>query len=291
MRSPPSTRPSCWRSSPKKRREKRTGAFLTVSEAIAASGIDAREARLLLAEVCGFSQASLAASPEQEIPFEVENAFLEFTQRKIKGEPVAYILGRKEFYGLELSVNPSVLIPRPETELLVDLALEKKLGSVLDLGTGSGAIAIAVKFNRPETRVVAVDRDLSALLTARRNAAKLNLEIDFRHGRWFDPVAGERFELIVANPPYVANGDPHLAALRFEPQGALVAGPEGLDAIREIVKAAGSFLLPGGALLLEHGFGQDAAVRDLLAAAGLESVATWPDLAGIARVSGGELKS
>lgn len=264
---------------------------MTVSEAIAASGIDAREARLLLAEICGFSQASLIASPEQEIPFEVENAFFDFTRRRIRGEPVAYILGRREFYGLELAVNPSVLIPRPETELLVDLALEKEPASVLDLGTGSGAIALAIKHQRPKCWVVAVDADLSALITARRNATRLNLEIDFRHGRWFDPVAGERFELIVANPPYVANGDPHLAALRFEPQGALVAGPEGLDSIREIVKAAGSFLLPGGALLLEHGIGQDAAVRDLLAAAGLESVATWPDLAGIARVSGGRLKS
>ncbi len=245
----------------------------------------------MLAEVCGFSQASLVASPEREIPFEVENAFLELIKKRANGEPVAYILGRKEFYGLELSVNPSVLIPRPETELLVDLALERNASSVLDLGTGCGAIALALKHQRPKCRVVAVDSDLSALLTAQRNAAKLNLEIDFRHGRWFDPVAGERFELIVANPPYVANGDPHLAALRFEPRGALVAGPEGLDSIREIVKAAGSFLRPGGALLLEHGFGQDAAVRGLLAAAGLESVATWPDLAGIARVSGGTLKS
>jgi release factor glutamine methyltransferase len=263
---------------------------VTVAEAIAASGIDAREARLLLAEICGFSQASLVASPEQDIPFEVENAFFDFAGRRKKGEPVAYILGRKEFYGLDLAVNPSVLIPRPETELLVDLALERKPASMLDLGTGSGAIAVAVKFASPATRIVAVDSDLSAVLTGKRNAAKLNLEIDFRHGRWFDPVAGERFELIVSNPPYVATGDPHLAALSFEPQGALVAGPEGLDAIREIVKAAGSFLLPGGWLLLEHGMGQDMAVRELLVGAGLESVSTWPDLAGIARVSGGQLK-
>lgn len=264
---------------------------MKVFEAIAAAGIEAREARLLLAEVCGFSQASLAASPEQEIPFEVENAFFEFTRRRTLAEPVAYILGRKEFYGLELSVNPSVLIPRPETELLVDLALASNASSVLDLGTGSGAIALAIKHQRPERRVVAVDSDLPALLSAKRNAAKLNLEVDFRHGRWFDPVAGERFALIVSNPPYVAIGDPHLAALRFEPQGALVAGPEGLDSIREIVKAAGLFLLPGGVLLLEHGLGQDAAVRGLLAAAGLEALASWPDLAGIARVSGGTLKS
>jgi len=264
---------------------------LKVFEAIAASEIDAREARLLLAEGRGFSQAALVALPEQEIPYEVENAFFDFIKRRKKGEPVAYILGRKEFYGLELAVNPSVLIPRPETELLVDLALESKPASVLDLGTGSGAIGIAVKFTRPETRVVAVDSDMSALMTARRNAAKLNLEIDFRHGRWFEPVAGERFELIVSNPPYVASGDPHLAHLRFEPQAALVAGADGLDCIRDIVKTASAHLLPGGWLLLEHGLGQDGAVRKLLAGAWLESVTTWPDLAGIARVSGGTLKS
>ena len=138
---------------------------------------------------------------------------------------------------------------------------------------------------------MAVDSDLSALVTAKRNAAKLNLEIDFRHGRWFAPVAGERFDLIVSNPPYVASGDPHLEELRFEPLGALVSGPDGLDSIRDIAKGAPSHLVPGGGLLLEHGIGQDAAVRELLAAAGLESVATWPDVAGIARVSGGKLKS
>lgn len=263
---------------------------MTVLEAISGSGIDAREARLLLAEVCGFSQASLAASPEQEIPFEVENAFFELTKKRRSGVPVAYILGRKEFYGLDLSVNPSVLIPRPETELLVDLALERRPASVLDLGTGSGAIAIALKFKMPGTRVVAVDSDLSALITAKRNAARLNLEVDFRHGRWFEPVVGERFDLVVSNPPYVASADPHLAALRFEPQGALVAGPEGLDAIREVTSAAGAFLFPGAWLLLEHGRGQEEAVRRLCAGAGLESVTTWPDLAGIARVSGGRLK-
>ena len=261
---------------------------MTVQEAIAASGIDAREARLLLAEVCGFSQASLAASPEQEIPFEVENAFLEFVEKRKEGIPVAYILGRKEFYGLDLSVNPSVLIPRPETELLVDLSLERNPASVLDLGTGSGAIALAIKHQRPDCRVVAVDADLSAILTAKRNAARLNLDIDFRHGRWFDPVAGERFDLIVSNPPYVAAGDRHLPALRHEPRLALVAGPDGLDCIRDILKRASSYLSPGAWLMLEHGKGQDGEVRELLAAAGLESVTTWPDLAGIPRISGGK---
>jgi len=201
--------------------------------------------------------------------------------------PVAYILGRKEFYGLELSVNPSVLIPRPETELLVDLALEKAPGSILDLGTGSGAIAIALKYKLPAATVVAVESDLSALLTAKRNAAKLNLEIDFRHGRWFEPVAGERFGLIVSNPPYVAACDPHLPALRHEPQGALVGGRDGLDCIRDILQGAASHLRPGGWLLLEHGAGQDEEVGTLLKQAGFTALRSWPDLAGIPRVAGG----
>jgi len=261
---------------------------MNVSEAIAGAEIDPREARILLAEACGFSQAALAASPEREIPFQVETAFFDLAGKRKAGIPVAYLLGRKEFYGLELSVNPSVLVPRPETELLVDLALEKHPGSVLELGTGSGAIALALKFKSKATKVVAVEADASALLVAKRNAAKLNLELDFRHGRWFEPVEGERFELIVSNPPYVAEGDPHLEALRFEPRAALVAGPDGLDCIRDIVRDAAGHLSPGGWLLLEHGFGQDRTVRDLLAQAGFTSVSTRPDLAGIPRVSGGK---
>jgi release factor glutamine methyltransferase len=259
-----------------------------VIEAIKASGIDAREARLLLAEVCGFSEASLAASPEQDIPFEVENAFLEFIEKRKAGMPVAYLLGRKEFYGLALAVNPSVLIPRPETELLVDLALERKPASVLDLGTGSGAVALAIKHERKICRVVAVEADLAALLTAKRNAAKFDLDVDFRHGRWFEPVAGERFELIVSNPPYVAEGDPHLPALRYEPPSALLAGRDGLDCIRDILHGAGSHLQPGGWLLLEHGAGQEDAVKGLLQEAGFVSNHSWPDLAGIPRVTGGK---
>jgi len=262
---------------------------MTVSEAIATSGIDAREARLLLAEVCGFSQASLVASPEQEIPFEVENAFFDFAQRRKRGEPAAYILGRKEFYGLHLSVNPSVMVPRPETELLVDLALERNPASVLDLGTGSGAVALAIKHERPACRVVAVEADLSALLVAKRNAAKLNLQVDFHHGCWLEPVTGERFDLIVSNPPYVAEGDPHLPALRHEPQSALVAGRDGLDCIRDIAKQAPAFLAPGGWLLLEHGAGQDEEVRALLQKESFVSIRSWPDLSGILRVSGGKV--
>ena len=261
---------------------------MKVREAIASSGIEPRDARILLAEVCGFSQAALAASPDQEVPFEVENAFFELTGKRKTGVPVAYLLGRKEFYGLDLSVNPSVLIPRPETELLVDLALERKASSILDLGTGSGAIALALKFTNKNQKVVAVEADAAALLTAKRNAAKLNLDVDFRHGRWFEPVAGDSFELVVSNPPYVAEGDPHLAELAYEPRSALVAGPEGMDCLRSIVKAAPMHVRPGGWLLLEHGLGQDRAVRDLLADSGFQSISTWPDLAGIPRVSGGK---
>jgi len=264
---------------------------LKVAQALGA--LEAREARLLLAAATGFSEASVLAHPERELPAAAEARFRELAARRVRGEPIAYLLGEKEFYGLTLAVNPAVLIPRPETELLVELALARGPASVLDLGTGSGAIALAIKRHLPAARVVAVERSAAALAVARRNALKLGLQVDFRHGLWFEPVAGERFDLVVSNPPYVAMGDAHLSQgdLRFEPQAALVAGPEGLDAIREIVRGAPSHLNPGGWLLVEHGLGQDAAVRTLLAQAGLEGIATWPDLAGIARVSGGGLES
>jgi release factor glutamine methyltransferase len=262
-----------------------------VGEALRA--LEAREARLLLARAAGYSEASVLAHPERELSAEAEAMFVEFAARRARGEPIAYILGEKEFYGLPLAVNPAVLIPRPETELLVERALELRPESVLDLGTGSGAVALALKRHLPSARVVAVERSAAALAVAQRNAVKLGLEVEFRHGLWFAPVAGERFDLVVSNPPYVAEGDPHLSQgdLRFEPQSALVAGRDGLEAIREIVGAAKAHLNPGGWLLLEHGMGQDAEVRSLLRAQGLESVESWPDLAGIARVSGGGLKS
>jgi len=261
---------------------------LTVQQALSASGLDAREARLLLAEVSGFSQASLIASSERQLPDRIEKSFFEFTSRRKKGEPVAYIVGHKEFYGLDLVVNPAVLIPRPETELLVELALRSDFSNMADLGTGSGAIAIAIKRHRPNARVVGVEASAAALVVAQRNAVKNAVEIEFRHGRWFEPLSGELFDVIVANPPYVAAGDPHLAALGFEPREALVAGSDGLAAIRDIVRQAPAFLARGGRLLLEHGIGQEKAVCALLASAGLEEIATWPDLAGIPRVSGGK---
>jgi release factor glutamine methyltransferase len=262
---------------------------LTVEQALRTSGIDAREARLLLAAATGFSEASVLAHPERVLTAEIEKAFAQMAARRAAGEPVAYILGHKEFYGLELAVNPAVLIPRPETELLVDLALAREPKSVLDVGTGSGAIALAIKRHRPQVRVVATDASAAALEVARRNAVRFNLEIELRHGRWFEPVAGERFEAIISNPPYVVIGDPHLAALPYEPRIALLGGADGLDGFRVLAREAPAHLLPGGWLLVEHGEGQHEAVRGLLEAAGLETTASWPDLAGIPRVSGGKL--
>lgn len=261
---------------------------MTVQQALSASGIDPREARLLLATATGFSEASVLAHPERELPFEIQKSFLEMTARRAAGEPVAYILGRKEFYGLELAVTPAVLIPRPETELLVDLALARKPASVVDIGTGSGAIALALKRHLPAARVVATDASAAALEVAKRNAVRFALEIELRHGRWFEPLAGERFEAIICNPPYVVADDPHLAGLQYEPRLAIVAGADGLDAFRVLAREATAHLLPGGWLLLEHGAGQHEAVRALLEAAGLETTESWPDLAGIPRVSGGK---
>jgi release factor glutamine methyltransferase len=263
---------------------------VTVEQALRTSSIDAREARLLLAAATGFSEASVVAYPERQLSDEAEIRFRDSVERRARGEPVAYIIGHKEFYGLQLSVNPAVLIPRPETELLVDLALQRAFTSVVDLGTGSGAIALAIKHQRPQARVVAVEASAAALVVAQRNAVKHALEIEFRHGRWLEPLAGERFDLILANPPYVAERDPHLGDLGFEPRGALVSGPDGLDAIREIARDAPRHLSPGGWLLLEHGMGQDGAVRALLSQAGLEEVDSCPDLARIPRVAGGTVK-
>jgi release factor glutamine methyltransferase len=270
---------------------------MTVGQALQAAQIEPREARILLAEASGFSQASVIAHPERELPQDVAERFAIMAARRRTGEPIAYITGRREFYGLTLAVGPAVLIPRPETELLVELALERLPAEsdapVLELGTGSGAIAFALKRLRRRARIVAVEASAAALEFARRNGTRLGLDVEFRHGRWFEPVAGGSFALIVANPPYVAAGDPHLAQgdLRFEPRSALAAGEDGLDAIRQIARGAPGHLAPGAWLLLEHGMGQERAVRSLLAEAGLESVSTWPDLAGIARVTGGRLKS
>jgi len=260
---------------------------LTIEQALSSSGLDPREARILLAAATGFSQAAVLAFPERPLPADCAARFADFAARRRRGEPVAYILGEQEFYGLRLTVTPAVLIPRPETELLVDLALEREFARVVDLGTGCGAIALAIKHQRPAARVVAVEASAAALEVARRNAVRLALDVEWRHGRWCGPLGEERYPMLVANPPYVAEGDPHLVALAHEPAHALVAGADGLDAIRAITAQAPAHLAAGGWLLIEHGMGQDAAVRGLLARAGLREVRTWPDLARIPRVSGG----
>jgi release factor glutamine methyltransferase len=259
---------------------------LKVEEALHSGGIDPREARILLAHATGFSEAAVLAFPERTLGADAEARFLEFTARRRAGEPIAYIVGHKEFYGLRLAVNPAVLIPRPESELLVDLALKLPFTNALDLGAGGGAIALALKKHRPQARVVAVDSSAAALVVARRNGAALDLDVEWRHGRWFDGLG--RFDVVVSNPPYVAAGDAHLADLRFEPTQALVSGQDGLDAIREISAHVPQHLAAGGWLFIEHGQGQDAAVRQLLQTSGLEEVQTWPDLAGIPRVTGGK---
>jgi release factor glutamine methyltransferase len=258
---------------------------LTAGEALATAGIEAREARLLLAEAAGLAQSVVLAFPETPLREAAERAFFQFIERRKRREPVAYILGRKEFYGLELAVGPAVLVPRPETELLVELAVAMRPASVLDLGSGSGAVALAIKHQLPGSRVLGIDASDAALRVSRDNARRLGLEVEFRCGNWLDGIEGP-FDMIVANPPYVAEGDPHLAELMFEPQSALVSGQDGMDAIREIVGEAPRRLAPGGWLMLEHGSGQDGAVRSLMHQ--LDDVRSWQDLAGIARVTGGK---
>lgn len=266
---------------------------LTVAEALRGAGIDAREARLLLAAATRQPEARVAAHPEQILEAAARGRFEDWAARRRAGEPVAYLTGWREFYGLRLAVTPAVLIPRHESELLVERALAvlptQHSCRVLDLGTGSGALALAIKHVRPAAQLVGSDASRAALEVARGNAARLGLEVDWRHGEWFAAVAGERFDLIVSNPPYVAQGDPHLSQgdLRFEPREALVGGADGLDAIRRIAAGVREHLRPGGWVYLEHGFDQAEAVRKCLKAAGLLAVETRFDLAGHARVSGG----
>jgi release factor glutamine methyltransferase len=256
-------------------------------------GVDRLDAQLLLGAALRRPRAWLIAHDDHPLDAEQAARLALALRARAEGVPLAYLTGEQSFGGLMLSIGPGVLVPRPETELLVDWALEHLAGvqapRVLDLGTGSGAIALALKSACPAASVVAVDRSDEALAVARGNGRRLGLNIDWRASDWWDAVAGEGFDLVVSNPPYVAAGDPHLPALRHEPAGALVAGPAGLDDLRRIVAGSPGRLMPGAILLLEHGHDQGAAVRALLAKAGFVHVQTRQDLAGLDRCSGGRM--
>jgi len=248
------------------------------------------DAELLLAHVLGVGRASLRARGGQPMPASLEARFEELLQRRAAGEPVAYLTGRKAFWTLDLAVGKDVLVPRPETELLVESAVarlrDRPAPAVLDLGSGSGAVALAIASELPAAVVTGVDASDAALEIARRNARDWGLgRVRFLRGHWYGPCDGQRFDAIVSNPPYLAATDPHLESLAHEPAAALVSGPTGLEALSEIAAGAPRFLLPGGHLLLEHGAEQGAEVRGLCAAAGLGDIATLRDLAGLERVT------
>lgn len=253
------------------------------------------DAELLLAAAIGKSRSFLHTWPERIVSSEAAETFAGYLQRRRAGEPVAYILGQQGFWKLDLEVAPHTLIPRPDTELLVEAALELQAAApakVLDLGTGTGAIALALAHERPTWQVTAVDRVDEAVALAERNRQRLGLDnVQVRASHWFGALAGQRFDLIISNPPYIAAEDPHLVAgdVRFEPSSALVAGPDGLDDLRLIVAQAPEHLLPGGRLLLEHGYDQAEAVRQLLSAHGFAEVASRRDLGGHERITLGRL--
>lgn len=254
--------------------------------------VDDTDARWLLAHALDRDVSWLFGRADDPLPVEAVTRFEALLARRVAGEPVAYLCGRRGFWTLDLQVGPGALIPRPETELLVELALERlprgESLHVADLGTGSGAIALALASERPAAQVLATDASAAALEIARANALRLGLRnVTFRQGSWLEAAEGLRFDLIASNPPYIADGDPHLAQgdLRFEPAMALSSGPDGLDAIRAIVAASPPYLRPGGWLLLEHGYDQGPAVRALLQASGFVSVATHQDLEARDRVT------
>lgn len=247
------------------------------------------EAELLLAETAGLQRASVIAHPERTLSFEQAALFESLVARRSQGEPLAYIVGHREFYSLSLQVGPDVLVPRSETETLVDAALERIPGPearVVDLGTGSGAIALALKAERPDLQVTAIDADAGALAVAKANAEALGIEVAWLESNWFAALTGQQFDLIVSNPPYVASGDAHFdQGLRHEPRIALDGGRDGLDAYREILGSARAYLAPKGWLLVEHGFEQRSALKDLAQASGLRLEQGIDDLAGLPRVA------
>lgn len=266
-------------------------------------GLDRLDAQLLLLHVLSQSPTQrgwLLAHDTDPLPASSAAKLQTLAQRRLAGEPLAYLTGSKAFYGLELRVNPDVLVPRPDTETLVDWALAlltsrtvaNPAQRVLDLGTGSGAIALALKATHPALDVWATDMSLAALSVAQANAQRLQLAVAFHQGPWLAalPAGTPPFDVIVSNPPYITKQDPHLAALRFEPIQALTSGANGLDDLRQIISAAPAHLLSGGWLLLEHGYDQADAVRQLLTQSGFDHVQSRCDLAGIERCSGGQLQ-
>lgn len=268
---------------------------LTVAQALHAArvaGVDRLDANMMLMALLKQGRSWLLAHDQDPLPASIIQTFEQWVTRRSQGEPLAYLLGDKEFFGLNLAVNPDVLIPRPDTEILVEWALDlipaDQSWRVLDLGTGSGAIALAIQHQRPQAEVVAVDASAGALATAQHNAQQLKLPVQFLLGSWLAPVQGQAFDLIVSNPPYIAEGDDHLAALTHEPITALTAGPDGLNDIRQIIRDAKSNLKPGGWLLLEHGYDQAQAVSQLLAQAGYAQVQTRKDLGDQNRCTGGQ---
>ena len=276
----------------------------TCAQALAAArtlGLERLDAQLLLLHALGKpsgDRAWLLANDTDELTGEVADRFRGLSLRRASGEPVAYIVGSKEFFGLELQVDSRVLVPRPDTETLVQWSLDLLLATdlpsglkILDLGTGSGAIALAIAHSLQaadrEARVLALDASPDALAVAGENARLLGLEVEFIESCWLQQVKGS-FHLIASNPPYIASADPHLGALAYEPLQALAAGADGLDDIRQIIEQAGAHLHPGGWLLLEHGYDQAARVRELLHQQGFSQVQSRQDLAGIERCSGGQ---
>lgn len=265
----------------------------------AARGLNTREARLEARVLAAFawdvSAAWLIAHDRDPVPPERLNRFSPLLARRLAGEPVAYLTGTREFYGRSFRVTPDVLIPRPDTELLVERALAwlppGRSADLLDLGTGSGCIAVTLALENPLARVVAVDQSAAALAVARHNARALDAAVEWLHSNWYSGLTGRRFDAIVSNPPYVAAADPHLTQgdVHHEPRAALAAGPTGLDALDALIRDAPAHLKPAGILLLEHGFEQAAAVQARLRQSGFVDLHTWSDLAGHPRVTGGRV--
>lgn len=301
MRWRPSIRPNFWRHFPVSGKGTIVASLIddATFRIAAALGLARRNARLdarvLAAHVLGVDAAWLIAHDTDPLTDTHVAAFESLLSRRLEGVPIAYLVGTREFYGRPFQVSPDVLIPRPDTELLVELALARippdQALEVLDLGAGSGCIAISLALERPLARVTAVDRSAAALAIARRNAEILNARVEFLTSDWFAALAGRRFDLIVGNPPYIAAADPHLARgdVRFEPLTALAAGHAGLDDLRQLTPASCAHLKPGGVLLLEHGYDQADAVHTLLRESGIAHPQSWADLSGTLRVSGGEL--